>query len=1571
MKFLITRRITITMLFIAISFLGYVSYNELSMELLPEAEAPTCSVRVTGSGSSFDPSYIEAEIIIPLEGVVAQCSGIEQITSTASKNGGTINVEFKSSVNIKSAYIRLSELITEYSSELPDGFSVTTSSASSQTSSSDDFMTLRVKGDMDVDDILAITESSLEEKLANIEGIATVTIYGGRSQSVDVALNSELCDALGITTQKVSQNLTNAGNERSFVGYAKSGASESSVFVDGGYSSIDMIGNVVVSSSGPVYLKDIATITKSLKEPTTISRLDGERTITVSMQGESGENIIDLAARTRAEIDDLNQKFASQGISIVVANCSADEIEENIAQLGLLGLIGALLAVIILWFFLHNLRLVLSITLAIPISVFAAFNVFYAMGVTINSITLIGITLAVGMLLDNSIVVLENIYRLHSQGKSAEQAVMEGTKQVWRSIFASTLTTVTVFLPFVFTSDITISLMGYNLGVAIIATLMFSLAVALLLIPMLTYVILRGQKRTESVFSGEMSIHEIPVQIYTILLKSVIRNSKLVLGVTLATLFITCIWALSTTDESMQSVSSDRITISLTMSSDSDVTTNDAKVATFEEYLKDIPELAEMSCTVGEESASIVLNLVEDFDEGKDARQIGEIVNDIWSRIATLRQGLTVSIKTGSNTSSNTSGSQSMSMLQAMGIGDDERQLTIKGTDYELMTQVGEDIEDILSELDYIGNVSISTQRASNEVSIELDPHIVNELGITQTTFSNGLSGLTSEQESGAEIKFGDGDEVIDITITMTDPYAAEEDDDDDDTKSLEDLYALQVESSSGGFYDMIDIAYITKGEGQSTIQRVDRSRELTLTYSFSLSDLTDEIMDSYDAEIDALIAEYPIASGVVIEREEDEDTYAEFKFLIFASVLLIFMILAAVFESLTMPLILMFAIPLAAIGSFVALIMTSNSLMNLNTLTGFMILLGVVVNGGIILIDYINILRKKGYSRNRAILMSGAMRLRPIMITTITTVIALLPMALGDDDYSGAIGAPFAITVIGGLTFSSLLTLILVPTLYVFLEEAIAWYRGLKRWVYALHAAILGVVVLHIWWQIDDMYIQMAYLVLTIVLLPALTYLIMHSVRIANSKIIDPSEPIVIEARNLVKIYDRAGQFSREWTSAKNRRESLDIENQYNAVGDLKGLIWQSVVGCALLAGAIFYFESGLWITVMLVAWAVISVAVWGGLYRFIANRCRPNFALRLLDSFSKIIIVAVALGVFALRTENYGVTGIYLAVVILGYIIYRTARMIEEKGINVARLTGRFAGVKAIVFNAVLSVPIIGRSRQPFEALKGVSFTIRSGMFGLLGPNGAGKSTFMRIVTGLYEPSYGSIFINGLNTKTYREELQSLIGFLPQEFGTYEYMSAWDFLNYQAILKGVTDKKIRQERLEYVLKSVHMFEKRDSLISSFSGGMKQRIGIAMILLNLPRILVVDEPTAGLDPRERIRFRNLLVELSRERVVIFSTHIIEDIASSCNQVAVINRGSLKFFGKPNDMLYFADKKVWSFTVSEEEFAKLDTSLVANNMKNSDGSVKVRYISPQKPVEHAVQETESLEDAYLCMLKGL
>jgi len=245
------------------------------------------------------------------------------------------------------------------------------------------------------------------------------------------------------------------------------------------------------------------------------------------------------------------------------------------------------------------------------------------------------------------------------------------------------------------------------------------------------------------------------------------------------------------------------------------------------------------------------------------------------------------------------------------------------------------------------------------------------------------------------------------------------------------------------------------------------------------------------------------------------------------------------------------------------------------------------------------------------------------------------------------------------------------------------------------------------------------------------------------------------------------------------------------------------------------------------------------------------------------------------------------------------------------------------------------------------------------------------MRIICGVLDQSYGKIFINGIDTLEKREELQGLIGYLPQEFGTYENMTAWGYLDYQAVLKGITNTELRYERLTYVLNAVHMFEKRDHKIGSFSGGMKQRIGIAQILLHLPRILVVDEPTAGLDPRERIRFRNLLVDLSRDRVVIFSTHVIEDISSSCNQVAVINKGQLKFIGPPQQMATLAEGHVWQFNLPAEEFETLSQKQLIVHHRSDADVIRVRCVSSEKPHADAELVKPVLEDAYLCLLKGI
>jgi ABC-type multidrug transport system ATPase subunit len=361
-----------------------------------------------------------------------------------------------------------------------------------------------------------------------------------------------------------------------------------------------------------------------------------------------------------------------------------------------------------------------------------------------------------------------------------------------------------------------------------------------------------------------------------------------------------------------------------------------------------------------------------------------------------------------------------------------------------------------------------------------------------------------------------------------------------------------------------------------------------------------------------------------------------------------------------------------------------------------------------------------------------------------------------------------------------------------------------------------------------------------------------------------------------------------------------------------------------------------------------------------------------KIFDGFNKKIsklffwfFPLVNLVLFQILWDNIA---IIIFIFILWYsalIIHTTSQNIYRGKLNRSDHKSRIGRLKLKFYSLIQLIPIIGKKSIPFKALNSVSVDIGSGMFGLLGPNGAGKTTLMRIICGILEQSYGKVRINGLDRQEYHEELQGLIGYLPQEFGMYENMTAYEFLDYQAMLKNISDNQKRKERIVQVLKSVHMYERKDERISSYSGGMKQRIGIAQILLHLPRILVVDEPTAGLDPRERIRFRNLLVELSRERVVIFSTHIIEDISSSCSRVAVMNLGEVHYLGAPADMTEIAKGKVWHIHLSQNEFAeKKNDLLIVNHMRDKD-RIRVRCISENSPTPDAVSVRSTLEDAYI------
>lgn len=1567
MKFIIERKVLISMLFVGLTLLGYISYRQLPVELMPDAELPMLYVQI-GSRIEVDPSYMENQAIIPIEGAIGTMEGVETMETWLNSRQASIQVSFKKNVNFKYTFLKLQEKIEQAADNLPEEFTVMVNRVDVQ-QLSNQFMELQVRGSGGTDRLRNIVDQEVTREIENIDGIASVNVYGGKERSIEITIDKAACEAYGITMSQVRSALSRNSRNRTFTGYLHESQKKYFVHVSSEYENVNDIENIIVAE-GPIFLKDVAEVYFGVKEETTLSRVNGKDAISMLLVGDSQSNLIDLSHRTQEILSRLNRKLASKDVEIVVQTNLADTMEKNINQIMELALVGGILAIFVLWIFLKNLRIVSFMALAIPISIFTAFNLFYAAGISINSLTLVGMALAVGMLLDNSVVVLENIYRLSGKKFTPDLAVTQGTTEVWRSIVAATLTTITVFLPFIFSSEYMVRLLGNHIGVSIVSTLLVSLAVALLLIPMGAHYLLK-RRAAHNIFYEKVTTNNRIIQIYVLLLKSSLRNPARTIIGGLVLFFLTIFIVLAISVNNLREVEQDRFSVYVTMPTGSTLEATDIVVREIENRLENIQEKLDVISKIQAEEAIVTITMKEDFEKIAN-RKIAEIKSDVESRVNGIPNA-EISLSEPTSSQSFRGGGSSnpaASFGRFLGIGSNQERVVIRGKDFTVMRGVAEDLRYFIENLESVRSANVSVGSNRPEVHLLFNQLLMTEYGVTLGNISGELGSFSREFSSG--VKFKQGNEEYDIILKEK---GAEEEEKD---KTIDDLRSLKISNSQGAIYDLQDLAEIVYASGKANVTRVNQEKQIELTYRFiAEAEQSKDLLEAYRLEIDQIVQAYNLPAGVAVEVIHEENQFSEFYFLIAAAFILILMILASVFESLTTPFVLMFSIPLAAIGSFLALIFTGNSLFNANTLTGFLILLGVVVNNGIILIDYTNILRKRGHRKTRALIEAGLSRVRPILITSITTIVAMFPLALGQSEYVGAIGAPFAITVIGGLSLSTLLTLIFIPTVYAGLENALNWIKSLSWKIKVLHLVLFVGSAFYIYFEVDSFLWQLLDFVLVIILIPGVTYFVQTSLRLASTKLISDQESIKIEVRKLVKIYDRDSRFMREWKGGLKIRERAGLTRDYTHRRDFYDLIWQIPLFGFLVWFTFLYIENSFWMFILSHLLYFFLFLLWIPPGQVLLNRHQRTGQPRLLKIrklvYNLIFWGAPALFLFLFfkKWDNPGMVIFVGLIWLILLVIYASSEYIHRKNVNIERITGRFGTLRRGYFRLVKQIPVIGKRKKPFKALSGVSIDIGTGMFGLLGPNGAGKSTMMRIICGIFEQSYGKIRINGLDTQKYREELQGLIGYLPQEFGSYENMTAWEFLDYQAILKGISDAETRNQRLEYVLKSVHMYDRRDDKIGSFSGGMKQRIGIAQILLNLPRILVVDEPTAGLDPRERIRFRNLLVELSRERIVIFSTHIIEDISSSCNNVAVINRGRLKYAGTPQNMVQLGEGFVWQFSIPASQFDDFaNKQMIVHHMRDGE-NIKARCISKEQPAPGAINVKPHLEDAYLCLLKDL
>lgn len=1551
MKGIYGRRVLVSMLFVALSLTGYISYKQLPVERFPNTELPFLIVAVS-SRQEVDPKFMESQAVRTLEGAIGTLENIDIIESYSERRQGSIFIYYKQNTDIKYAYLKLQQKVDAVKGNLDENFMVQVINIDTE-QLSNQFMELQIRGSGGEDRVRYITDEKIADELANIDGIANVTVTGGREKSVEVILNEDACEALNITPAQVYQRIARNNQSKYYVGTAYGQNKKYALNVIAEFADIKDLENVVLRESGPVLLKDVAEIVFGTKEETSISRVNGKEAITVQLIRDAQVNMIDLSHKTRDVIADLNEKLQSDDVEIVIQNDSAEQIEKEIDSIFELAIMGGLLAVYVLWIFLRNLRLVTIIMTAIPVSVLTAYNFFFMTDISINDLTLMGMVLAIGMLVDSSVVVLENIYRLYSQKNDAEWAVKQGTREVWRSIFAATMTTIVVFVPILFINNFLIEIYGSQIGIAIISTLFVSLCVAFILIPTATYYLLIRRKGKEKAEFQTVSRSNRLLQIYTLLLKTSLRYPAPVIIGGVVLFFFSLFISLAQSVNVAREDETPDINLYVTMPSGSTLDKTSSVASEIESRLEPVEEKQDVISKIYEEEAVITIKLKEKYQDIND-RNVAQIKEDIRKRTDGIPEA-DIGFEQPESSRRFRSGMGAnfgRQFERMLGIGTQTEKVVIKGRDYDYMRAVAEQLQDALEASTSISSAWMSIPGERPELHLLFDAATLGHYEISLANIAGELSTFQDNYSSG--ITFKQGTEEYDITIRGLN---AEEEQD----KDIYDLQELEIPGASGSLLPLSQISNMVFSEGLASITRINQEREIDVTYQF-LAEINNEksMLESSRAEVDQIVATFTPPSGVFIDVVHEDTSYETYIFLIVAALILIFIILASVFESLLTPFVILFTVPLAGIGALWALIFTGTSIMNSNVLMGMLILLGIVVNNGIIYLDYTKILRIRGFTRSRALIVAGQARVRPILITAITTIIAMFPLAMGRAENVSQIGAPFAITVIGGLSLSTLFTLVFIPTVYSGLESAVEWLKQLDLKIQIIQAAAFVLGCFLIYYYVNSTIWQIIFTLGLILAVPGITYFVLNSLKQAKAEYIKPEETISISVSNVSKIYDRAGRFVREWKKPERMKIKLRTEK-------ISSLLWQGPMYGFLIYFIYYYLDSDFWIFVLVHAFYFYSLYLW-------------NYITHLFEIPEKVLKINIrellfwgipAANLIYFFFSDWAIAGILIIAFFwyLALVVYKTSNRLLHYKVNINRLTGRFAGLRRRFYRFVQAIPLIGKKRVPFPALSGVSLQIGTGMFGLLGPNGAGKTTLMRIICGVLDQNYGKIRINGIDTTEKREELQGLIGYLPQEFGMYENMTAHEFLDYQAVLKNILDKTEREEKIESVLKSVHMIEHKDETIGSFSGGMKQRIGIAQTLLHLPRILVVDEPTAGLDPRERIRFRNLLVELSRERIVLFSTHVIEDISSSCREVAVLNRGKLCFLGTPLEMTKYASGFVWQYYVPLSEFETVRKEyLVVHHMREGD-RIRVRCLAKKQPDPAAQIVNPTLEDAYLWLLR--
>lgn len=1008
------------LLYIMVIVFGFYSFSTLPLALMPSMEIPAAIVYATYPGAG--PEDIEQQVTKPLESAVAGLSGLDTLQSTSSENMSMVIIQFTDSTNLDDAMTDLRDKVSQVKSQLPDD-------ASDPTVMSIDIDSMPVvqvalRGS-DLAALQSIAEDDISPALERLDGVASVDISGGYEDEVAVKTNAARLKGYNLTITSVAQQL-GADNMAIPGGDLDNGSQTLSVRTDGEYSSLNDVKNALISlpTGGTVRLSQIADVAMQPKDRSTIAKVDGEECIMLSVNKQSGSNTVKIAESAVKRLNEVIAGNESLQADVVMdqsdyINLTVDNAVSNIWM-------GVLFAAIVLLVFLRDIGATLSLTIAMPCCILFTFLIMNVLGITLNMMSLGGITLGVGMIVDNSIVVLENIFSYRADGYDRWDACTKGTGEVMTSVTASTLTTIAVFLPIALSGGMT-GMMFREFCITIVALLLSSLIIALTLVPLLCYMLLGASKVSKAASAGSdelkaTTIVEKPLmRTYRKSLNFLITHRWAGIGVTLAICVISVASIAAAGMELIPETDQGQISVSISMPNGSTMEDTAAIQDRIAGIVMDtVPETKQIYYSTGDSTsimssasgASVTVSLV---DLDKRDRSAQEVTKQLRRDLADIA-GCEITV----------SASESMSMST-----DSDISVELTGSDYDQLADTANDLVQKIEAIPDAINVESSAGEQTPRVAVKVRRENASRFGLTPAAIGGLVRGeLTGSTATTLRMN----GEEYDVTVSG----------DEDVATSLDSLRSMQLPTATGGNVPLSSVADVYTELSPQSIVRKNQKETVTITGESESGDA-----NAITEKVNALLDSYEAPEGVEIGNGDTmasqmAETTGSLMLALAVAIALVYFILATQFNSFALPVAIMLILPIGLLGSMILLAPTGNHV-SMVALLGVIILAGTVVNSSIVLIDYTLQRRERGEDKNTAILNACPRRVRPVLMTALTTILGLVPMV-----FSGGEGSemmkPMGIVMMTGMVVSTIATLFITPVYYSLTDSVAERLKKLVR---------------------------------------------------------------------------------------------------------------------------------------------------------------------------------------------------------------------------------------------------------------------------------------------------------------------------------------------------------------------------------------------------------------------------------------------------------------------------------------------------------------------------------------------